>query len=308
MYIAFQSPSYLWLLVAIPLFAILMLLSASKRGSEVERFISFHSLEFLYKKKGFESSYIKRHIFFFLFRALLYLTVVLIISGMTLYYHGYSEKRSMVIALDNSASTIAEDILPSRFIAARDNLGSLLKKAEKGRLAILTFSGNVNIEKTFSSNFSTERLSKLEISAIPGTSLVRALETSMDLLRQEEDARKIVLISDGSENIFDGNELSKTIGEIIKENTVVDVIGIGSAEGISLPGTDIKSFLDEKPLKNIAEKTGGIYLNAKDSISLQSAFDQVAGAGCIIPVHLEAFLMIIVFIMLIIDFVFLKIV
>jgi len=308
MEIYFSNPAYLWLLAPIPIFFAVMFLFLLMGKKDIEQFISFRALEFLFKKGDFVSKYIKKNFLVFIFRVVVYTVVVFGIAGVALYYNGIAKEQAIVIAIDASGSMLAEDINPNRLEAVKETVNVFLEgTSAKSKIAILSFSGNSYIEQELSNKEElTEVREKIEISPISGTSIGKALETSVGILNKEKKPKLIVLISDGSENVMDEESLNEIIDTLNKEHITVDVIGIGKPEGGTLPGIELKSVLNEPLLENIAKKTNGIYHRAETKESLKEAYGDIANTKLKIPVRLTLPLIVICVLLLLVDYVFIR--
>lgn len=306
----FSNPLYLWLLVPIPIFLAFMFLSIKRGKSEIEKIISFHALEFFFEKGSFASSYIKRNFLIFAFRALIYLVFVLVISGAVVYYSGQAAKQAVVIAVDSSGSMLAEDIEPNRLEAVKETLSSFLEKIpEKSSVAVLSFSGNAYIEQYLSKKEDAiESIKNIRISEISGTSIGTALKTASDILSREDAPKLVLLISDGGENILSEQALGEVMKNLNTEHITVDVIGIGKLKSAKLPGQELSSELNEPLLESMAKDTGGIYIRADSKRSLSEAYGALASSTKLkIPLILPFHLAILSIILLLVDYLFIRV-
>jgi Ca-activated chloride channel family protein len=104
-----------------------------------------------------------------------------------------------------------------------------------------------------------------------GTVITDAMTTAMDLFRQKERSRQIlVFITDGESHEDDPVQLAR---DAAREGIVIYTVGVGTPAGqpIPLPGGSYKtdaqgnvvtSRLDVETLRQVAEATGGIYVPA----------------------------------------------
>lgn len=308
MEIYFSNPIYLWLLAPIPLFVAIMILSIRRGKSEIGQFISFHALEFLFKKGDFISKYIKKNFLFFILRITIYSLIIFVITECTVYYNGIPREQVIVIAIDSSGSMLAEDIKPNRLEAVKETIPSFLEKIPpNAEIAILSFSGNVYIEQELSNKESSlKSIENIQISPISGTSIGTTLKTAADMLNKEKKPKLIVLVSDGSENIMGETALNQIIDAINKEHITVNVIGVGKIEGAKLAGVESPSSLNEPLLQNIAKKTKGIYNRAETKQSLTEAYENLATAKLKIPIRLTTPLVIISILLLLVDYAFIR--
>jgi len=310
MEIWFSHPYYLWLLAPIPIITVFMLLSLKKGKKEIEKLVSLHALEFFFKKESFMSNYIKKNFLFFMFKTLTYTIIVFIIAGTILYYNGIAKEQAIVIAIDVSGSMLTEDIKPNRLEAVKETISIFLEKIlPKSKIAILSFSGNAYIEKELSDKEEAiKSIENIEISPISGTSIGAALKTAVDILNEEKKPKLIVLMSDGSENIMPKQALDKIIGEVNKERITIDVIGIGKIKGAALPGIELPSTLNEPLLEDIAKKTNGIYIKAETKQSLTKAYEKLISSTKLkIPIRLTFPLIILAILLILIDYIFIRV-
>ena len=310
MEIYFSNPLYLWLLAPIPILIVFVFLSLKRGEMEIEKLVSPHALEFFSKKEDLMSNYIKKNLLFFLFRILIYIIVVFVIAGVTLYYNGVSEKQAIVMAIDASGSMLAEDIEPNRLDAVKGTISVFLEKISlESKIAILSFSGNAYIENELGDREEAiKSIENIEISPISGTSIGAALKTAVNILNEEKKPKLIILMSDGSENIMSKQALDKIIEDVNKEYIKVDVVGIGRIEGAILPGTELRSALNEPLLEDIAKKTNGVYTRAETKQSLTKAYEKLISSTKLkIPIRLTFPLIIVTILLILIDYIFIKV-
>jgi len=304
MEIWFSNPHYLWLLIPIPMFAAIMFVFLIRGKRDIEKFISFRALEFIFKKGGFMSRYIKKNFLGFMFRTAIYM--IIIIAGYTIYYDGIAKDQSMVVAIDASGSMLAEDIKPNRLEAVKETIKVFLEKiSPESRVAVISFSGNAYIEQGWSNkDDAIKSIENIEISPIAGTSIGTALKTAISLLSKEKNPKVVVLLSDGGENVIPQKELDEIIDNVDKEHIAVEVIGVGAVEGMKLGGTELPSAIDEPLLENIAKKTDGIYVRAETKPTLTEAYERIIPAKIKIPVRLRFPLIMLCILLLLIDYIF----
>lgn len=309
MEVLLSNPLYLWLLAPIPAFICVLLISLRRGRQEIGEIISPHALEFFFKNETFTSKYIKKNCLVFIFRLVIYIIMVLVISGATIYYNGSSKKQDVVLAIDTSGSMLAEDIKPNRLESVKETMIFFLENdLSKNRIAVLSFSGNAYIEQALSSKEEAiKSIENIHISEISGTSIGAALKTAAGILEKEKNPKLIVLISDGTENILSEQELDKIVEAVDKGRITVDVIGIGKGEGINLPETELPSSLNDPLLREIAKKTNGVYIRAETKQSLEEAYKTAFSSTKLkIPIELTIPLIIVSTLLLLFDYVFIR--
>jgi Ca-activated chloride channel homolog len=180
----------------------------------------------------------------------------------------------IVFAVDCSRSMLAEDLAPSRKLAARQELTELMRRLEGNRFGLVGFTDEAYVfcPLTRDSGAATLFLEQLEENSFPrqGTRLAAALQTAGSLFpgRGEPGSRIVVLLSDGEDH---GSNPAAAAKELAQRNIVVYTVALGSAEGAPIPMEDgdfhrdregrvVTSKADEKTLQQIAQLTGGQYL------------------------------------------------
>ena len=114
----------------------------------------------------------------------------------------------------------------------------------------------------------------IELSSTGGTDIGEALVTGANLLMGSENAKAIILITDGQSNV--GLPVADAIEYINLRQVTVYTIGIGTEEGADFYGAQL--VLDETTLKNIALSTSGEYYRAEDEVQLQDAYSRIANS------------------------------
>ncbi|HYE56370.1 MAG TPA: VWA domain-containing protein, partial [Chitinophagaceae bacterium] len=192
----------------------------------------------------------------------------------------------IILCMDVSGSMLAQDLMPSRFDAAKSVAANFVDSRPTDRIGLVIFSGesftltplttDKNVLKTQIYNI---RQGLLE----DGTAIGSGLATSVDRLRSSTAKSKVViLLTDGENNggLIDPNtakEIAKSIG------VRVYTIGVGTEGYAPVPMQTIggivmqreKVNIDEKLLKQIADETGGKYFRAKDNEGLINIYSEI---------------------------------
>jgi len=166
----------------------------------------------------------------------------------------------------------AKDISPTRLDAAKETSSLFADKVNPGsKVGIVSFSGNAVIETDLTDDIILikQSIEKIRLSSVGGTDLSEAIITSANLL-EGEDAKAVILISDGRINVG-------TVDEVIlsanKKDIVVHTIGIGTVEGGQTQFA--MSKLDEDSLTAVAYNTGGKYFQAQNKAQLDDSFNSI---------------------------------
>jgi Ca-activated chloride channel family protein len=215
-------------------------------------------------------------------------TVLLIfaISGPTI--SGGKEKVKstgidMVVVLDVSNSMRATDIQPSRIERAKLALSELITKLGTDRMGITVFAGTSFTclplcDDHEAADMVVQTITP-EMISMQGTAIGQAIDNAaVSFMNSEKDRGKaIILISDGENHEDDAAAAAARAAD---NGIIVCTIGIGSAEGATIPefdskgnpagnkrdenGKEIITRLDEENLKNIAKQGSGVYVHASN--------------------------------------------
>lgn len=194
-----------------------------------------------------------------------------------------------VLVLDASNSMLARDVEPSRLEAQRQVARSLASRLP-GKVAVVYFAGRGYVLSPLTTDINAVQMFVDAVRPASvgrgGSSLAAGLTQAMDLLAGgEEDARSaIVVLSDGEETV--GQPTEETIERAVQSGVAIHTIGIGTAEGASIPlsrdaaldpgatfnrrrgeqflrgpdGEIVITKLEENALRTIAGETGGHYM------------------------------------------------
>jgi len=200
--------------------------------------------------------------------------------------------RDIIVAVDISESMYAKDVEPDRLSRAKIEISSLLDsfapKAQGDRVGLLAFKGESLPIIPLTSDYDSlkEFIGGLETDLIPqlGTNIGGAIEASMRLLPAEGSSRAIILLTDG-EDTYEG---ARAAAEAAKAQGIrIFPIGIGSEKGEPIPvegggykrdrsGKIVLSKMDEQLLKEIAEKTDGIFVKSgPGEIGVERAYKEI---------------------------------
>src|SRR5438876_4700745 len=200
----------------------------------------------------------------------------------------------VAIALDVSKSMLATDLQPSRLERAKQFITRLMNEMPNDRIALVLFAGKAYLQMplTVDHGAAAMYISSAGPDAVPqqGTVISDALNMSVRAFDNTDRRFKtIVLISDGEDH---DEEAINTAEELSQQGVMINTIGIGSAEGSEIidpatgeakkdpaTGATVITKLNEDELKQIAEKTNGIYIHLQNSDetvnSLQKQLSQI---------------------------------
>ena len=281
----FEDPIYLWLLVLIPVLALIRFISYRNQKRKLRKFGDPKLLKELMPDVSRFRPSIK---FWILLAALALLIVMLARPQMGTKIS--QEKRTgieTIIALDISNSMLAEDIVPSRLDRSKMMVENLVDHFTNDKIGLIVFAGDAFVQLPITSDYVSAKmfLSSIDPSmmATQGTDIAAAINMGMNSFTQEEGIGKaIIVITDGEDH--EGGALEAA--EAAKKKGIrVYVLGVGSSQGspIPIPGTGnymkdnmgntVMSALNEDMCKQVAAAGGGVYIHVENNSAAQQQLD-----------------------------------
>jgi Ca-activated chloride channel family protein len=301
----FTNPFYLWLLASIPLLIVTHFFVLGYLKRRAVKFANFEAIKRVTGTK-FELKNVRtisKNRFLLIIRIFVLLFLIFSIAGPVLWYSGQSSEFDFVIAIDASSSMLADDFIPYRLDAARKASSLFVESLKaKTRVGVVSFAGTSFVELDLTDNMkkTEEAINGIRIKRVGGTDIGGAITTSSNLLLREENARVIILLTDGQSTV--GTPVDEAIEYANKNHVTVNTIGIGTKEGGTFIKGDLLSKLDESTLIYIAQKTGGKYYKAENEGELSKAFDNISSsAEEKIPINLSMGFMMIALALLFIE-------
>ncbi len=199
------------------------------------------------------------------------------------------------LAIDASASMLAQDYQPNRLSAAKDAAEMFIDTLPEGtKVGILSFSGTgfVNQELTDSKYDVRAAIDNVDIMIAGGTAIGEAIVSSTDMLLQGKKKKAIVLLTDGENNI--GISIDEALSYTKRFGVAVDTIAVGTEEGAVIGNTTFYVGVDTETLERIANETHGRFFWASNEQELSDAFRAIAiGTDQPISLDLTSYLMVI---------------
>lgn len=281
-------PAYLWTVAAGPaLAAVLFLWAAQKRREAIRRFglrdtVARLTPETSSRRRRWKAAIVTSAI----------ALVALALAGPRFGTQLRDVKREgvdLVIALDVSASMLAEDVAPNRLDRAKNEIRKLLDELRGDRIGLVIFAGDAFLQCPLTTDYSAVRLfldvAGPEAIAVPGTDFGAALDMAVQAFDipaespDDERSRALLFVSDGENHVADMEELANLARD---ENIVMYAAGVGETGGSPIPiyrngrrtgfrenadGDIVSTRLEENGLRQLSE--GGAYFRiARTSSSL----------------------------------------
>lgn len=271
--IRLEHTDYLYLLLLIPIFALVFIFLRLKRRKKLDKFGDIRLIDSLMPDI---SSY-KPHLrYIILMAALLFFVIGIANPQIGSKVEEFKrEGVDVVIAIDVSKSMMAEDIKPNRLSRAKQAVSRLIDELRNDRIGIIVFAGNAFLQLPLTSDYSAAKLllSTIEpdIVSVQGTAIGNAIKLATDAFPEDDDKHKVLIIITDGENHED-DALGKA-KESAEKGVVIHTIGMGSISGAPIPegksgfkkdrdGNIVVSKLDASMLQQVAVSGGGRFIRA----------------------------------------------
>lgn len=181
----------------------------------------------------------------------------------------WSARDARVIALDLSASMLAEDLRPNRLVRARYRLSDLLASTEEGQVGMVSYAGDAYVVSPLTSDMNTiaNLLPALQPDIIPvgGSRADRALDLAAALLERSGLGRGEVLLVTDSARSRDAARAR----ELREKGVLTSVLAVGTTDGAPVPsgagfisdrsGNVVIARMNREALRAVAEAGAGRY-------------------------------------------------
>ena len=275
----FGAAYWFWALLTIP-FLVLLFARAERRATlRLREFVSERLLPNLARTVDWR----RRKLRF----ALVLLGFALAVTALAKPQWGYiyeEVKRKgldLIFAVDTSRSMLSNDVPPSRLQRVKLATQDLLNELQGDRVGLIAFAGRAFLQAPLTIDYSAavESINDLDTNTIPegGSNISAAIDLAVQTFGKSAIGNRALII------FTDGEELSgdamKTAQAAADAGVRIFTVGVGTPEGSLIPitgegggtafvkdsnGQVVKSKLDEKRLKEIAEATAGFYIHLED--------------------------------------------
>jgi Ca-activated chloride channel family protein len=193
----------------------------------------------------------------------------------------FDQSREIIIALDLSRSMLSPDVKPSRLERSKLLIQSLLDGLSGERVGLVVFSGTAFLQAPMSSDYEILRefLPALGPDFLPegGTNYRQLIDTALDAFGEGSAAdRYLIILSDGEATDDDWKE---RVDALAKRGIKVIGLGVGTAAGAMIPdgaggfmkddsGAVVMSKLESGTLRDLANSTHGVYVDASEWVDL----------------------------------------
>ena len=283
--IVFKNPDFLWLLILLPVIAYMLYKF---------KFVRLNNLKFS-NLESFDSKTLKSNLYPIInvFRIITLLLVIVALARPQEISNSTRTKTSsgidIVIAVDISSSMLAQDLKPNRLEALKTVASQFINDRINDRIGLVIYAGESYTKTPVTSDKDVviKSLSDITFDGIieDGTAIGMGLATSVNRLKESKAKSKvIILLTDGVNNsgFIDPSTAADLAANFeIKTYT----IGLGTNGNARAPVAlnpngsfrfgMTKVEIDEELLKNVANKTGGLYFRATDNKKLEEIYNEI---------------------------------
>lgn len=280
----FEDPTYLYLLILLPILIAIRMYGLRKRKKQLAKFGD----PVLLKRLMPDVSVARREVKFWLMLTAIALLIVMLARPQmgTKINQEQRQGIEVIIALDISNSMKAEDVTPSRLDKSKMLVENLVDNFTNDKVGLTVFAGDAFVQLPITSDYVSAKMFLQNIDpsliAAQGTNLAEAIElSSKSFTKQDKVGRAIIVITDGEDHEGGATEAAK---EAKKNGMRVFVLGVGSPKGSPIPdgnggymkdntGQKVMSALNEDMCKQIASAGGGAYIHVDNNNIAQQQLD-----------------------------------
>ncbi|MDR0370480.1 MAG: VWA domain-containing protein [Prevotellaceae bacterium] len=273
----FEHLEFLFLLILIPVLIGLFVFALIRRKRNFRKIGDWSLLENLMPNY---SSFRPKLKF-----GLLLLSLILLIVVLARPQFGSKEQTvtrqgiEVIIALDVSNSMMSEDVQPNRLELAKQMISRMVDNMQNDKIGLIVFAGDAYVQLPITSDYVSAKmfLSSVNTNTVSrqGTAIGSAIDLAVKSFDSDKSVGKtVIIITDGENHEDDAAGAAKYA---VENGVTVNVVGIGSPEGVPIPipgtmsfrkdrsGNVVVSRLNEEMCRNIAFNGEGMYVRADNS-------------------------------------------
>jgi len=286
----FGAPNWFWGLLLVPVLAVLFARAERRASARLREFVSERLLPTLARTLDRR----RRTLRFALTLGAVILTITALAKPRWGYIYEDVKRKGLdlILAVDTSRSMLSNDVPPSRLQRVKLAAQDLLNELQGDRVGLIAFAGRAFLQAPLTIDYdaAVEAINDLDTTTIPegGTNLSAAIDLAVQTYGKSAIGnRALIIFTDGEE--LSGDSLATAKGAA-DAGVRIFTVGVGTSEGSLIPlsgdgggtafvkdsnGQVVKSKLDEKRLKEIAERTGGFYIHLEDGPrTMKQLFDE----------------------------------
>ncbi len=274
----FAHPYFLYLLLLVPLFALLMLYFGRRRRKAFADFGEMRLIAHLMPYMSESRFHLKSWILIIAFAL-----QVIVLAGPQFGAKLETTKRKgieLMVAIDVSNSMNARDVQPSRLDMAKMAVSRLVDKLGDDRLGIVVFAGQAYVQLPITTDYPSAKmfLQSINTNMVPtqGTAIGAAINLCLNSFSSQQDInRAIIVITDGENHEDDAIEAASRAAQA---GVKVYTVGMGTTKGAPVPlmpgdmsnfikdkdGQVVITRIDEQSLMQVAAAGNGAYVSANN--------------------------------------------
>ncbi len=275
----FGAPQWLWELLLI-LILIALFIRAEQRGlRRLQKFVSARLLPHLAGTVNRPRRIVRFGML------LLGLSLALVSLAQPRWGYTFEDVKrkglDLLIAVDTSRSMLSNDVQPNRIERVKLATQDLINELQGDRVGLIAFAGRAFLQAPLTIDYEAvmESINDLDTQTIPegGTNISSAIDLATQSFgKSAVGNRALIIFTDGEELTGDAVKAAKAAAD---EGVRIFTVGVGTPQGSLIPiisengetafvkdsaGQVVKSKLDEKPLHEIAQATGGFYVHLEN--------------------------------------------
>jgi len=202
-----------------------------------------------------------------------------------------TEGVDIVLVLDVSESMDAEDLDPTRIIAAKQVIRQFIKQRPNDRIGLVVFGGESVMKSPLTRDFDflLTQVDEVKLRELKqGTAIGLGITNGISRLRKSQSKNKIlILLTDGDSNVGAVNPM--TAAKLAAQEGIrIYTIGIGKQDRVVVPiyafdsrgrkthlVAQVPSYLNPKLLEEMSEMTGGKSYMARDTGMLSRILQEI---------------------------------
>lgn len=276
----FEDPLYLYLLLIIPILALVRYVGWRQRRKILRK---FGDPELLKELMPDVSAYRPTVKFWLLMAALALLIMMLARPQMgTKISHEKRNGIETIICMDISNSMLAEDVVPSRLAKSKMLVENLVDHFTNDKIGLVVFAGDAFTQLPITSDYVSAKMFLQNIDpsliATQGTDIAQAIRLAMNSFTQQEKIGKaIILITDGEDHEGGASEAAQAAK---KKGINVFILGVGDTKGAPIPTGDggymkdntgqvVMTALNEQMCQEVAQAGSGKYIHVDNTSDAQ---------------------------------------
>lgn len=290
--VQWEEMTYFYLLGVVPILLVLLLGVLYWRKRTQQKFANTSLLDRLSPERSSIKTWLKALVLGLAFVSLVFALVNPKVG--TEFKTVKREGVDLVFALDVSKSMLAEDIAPNRLEKSKQLISEVINSLSGDRVGIIGYAGSAFPQLPITTDFGSAKMflrnMNTDMVSSQGTAINEAINLAQTYYNDEEQINRVLfIVSDGEDHEGEATTMAR---EAAKAGITIYTIGVGKddAEGAWIPikrdgvlirykrdesGNRVRTKLNEQTLKDIAEASGGAYLNGNNTAALVEGVKEI---------------------------------